>query len=103
MSLYVEERTGQGLSPASEYGLSELMALFLAEMPDRIAHMEAVCHRADWARLGRSAQQLAGAASRYGLEQISPLAERLDRAVRSREGEQEVLRCLDELSRLCAA
>ena len=101
MSSLAEAREGLGLMLGAEYDLAEMADLFVAELPDRIAKMQAICRSANWQRLGHSTSQLASAAGRLGLDQIQPLADRLDHAVRVREPEQEVLRCLEQLSRLC--
>lgn len=86
---------------AADPDLGELVALFVEEMPERIAAMEACAYGRNWGQLGRIAHQLKGAAGGYGFDAITPEAARLERAVQEHRPEDQVLAALEELVRLC--
>ena len=81
--------------------LGELVALFVAELPDRIKALEAQAKSRDWNGLARSVHFLKGAAGTYGFGAITPCAARLEAAVREAQSEERVLAMGDELVGLC--
>lgn len=88
-------------SLANDPDLSELVDMFVAEMPERVSALEAAFGASDRERLLRGAHQLKGAAGSYGFETISPLAAAVEDAVRCGKPEDTVSRLLDALLDAC--
>ncbi|MEI8375025.1 MAG: Hpt domain-containing protein, partial [Planctomycetota bacterium] len=86
---------------ATDPDLSELVDLFVQEMPDRINALEIQAQSRDWQQLTRTAHQIKGAAGSYGFLAITPCAARLESAARNGGQEEEILSTLDELLSLC--
>jgi HPt (histidine-containing phosphotransfer) domain-containing protein len=78
--------------------LAELVELFVAEMPERLAQLMADYQAGEWEKLGRTAHQLKGAAGSYGFHQLTPYAARLETAARGGGSPEQILECLQELS-----
>jgi len=81
--------------------LSEIVTMFVEEMPSRIATLLEQLHSGDLEALRRTAHQLKGAAGSYGFDLISPAAARLEYAVRDNEPAPQILEAVEELSDLC--
>jgi len=81
--------------------LSEIVDLFVEEMPDRVAMLQDQLEEANWEGLRRTAHQLKGAAGSYGFDTISPRAARLEDAVCASEPEEQIRQAVDELTILC--
>ncbi len=81
--------------------LGELVELFVAEMPERVATFRGLFARQQWEELRRAAHQLKGAAGGYGFSQISPCAARLENAIRQRLSEEQIRQAVEELTDLC--
>lgn len=81
--------------------LGELVQMFVAEMPDRIAVFEQTSARGDREGLRRAAHQMKGAAGSYGFDQLTSLAATLESALLADEREEQVLNALRELIGLC--
>lgn len=81
--------------------LSEIVTLFIDELPLRVRHMKAHFGCANWEELARLAHQLKGAAGSYGFDQLTPFAVRLEKAVRSGEHQAAVAVALDDLAAAC--
>jgi histidine phosphotransfer protein HptB len=81
--------------------LSEIVDMFVEEMPDRIATLLEQLNAGDWECLRRTAHQLKGAAGSYGFDKISPSAGRVEAAIRDNEPEQSIRLAVDELVDLC--
>lgn len=86
---------------ASDPDLAELVELFVAEMPQRLAKLLADFEQGNWELLGRTAHQLKGAAGSYGFHQLTPLAAELEQAVRGGASIEQVQESLDQLSGMC--
>ncbi len=82
--------------------LSEIVEMFVDEMPDRVTALQTQLKEADWESLRRTAHQLKGAAGSYGFDIISPCAARLEDAVRESEPEDQIRKAVDELANLCS-
>jgi HPt (histidine-containing phosphotransfer) domain-containing protein len=82
--------------------LGELVALFVEEMPARLASFQQEHLAGDRAGLGRLAHQLKGAAGSYGFIQATPYAARLEKAARENLPEEEMLLALNDLLDLCS-
>lgn len=85
----------------SDPELSELVEMFVSEIPDRIAAILALHDAGDFAELARLAHQIKGAAGSYGFASVTPAAERLEVAAGKREPEDLIREALDELVALC--
>lgn len=88
---------------AGDADLAELIEVFVAELPSRVAAMQAATHAEDWDTLGRLAHQLKGAGGSHGFDGLTPLAARLERAARQFSGPAEVKVALAALCAGCAA
>ncbi|MBN2580485.1 MAG: Hpt domain-containing protein [Pirellulales bacterium] len=81
--------------------LGEIVAEFVAEMPDRISAMQRQLEDRNWQALRQSAHQLKGAAGSYGFERVSPAAAQLENALRDEKPEETVRCAVEELIDLC--
>ena len=88
-------------SLAQDEDLSELVLLFVGEMPDRVAALVAAAENQNWEVLGQLAHQLKGAGGSYGFEQLTPFAKALEFAAKNQIGEGEILASLDQLLAAC--
>jgi len=87
---------------AEDPDLAEVVELFAAEMPERIANVLRHFDARRWRELQRAAHQLKGSAGSYGFAPITPAAARLEDAVREARPEQEIRQAVEELVALCA-
>ena len=78
----------------------ELIDMFVAEMPQRVAAFEQASAKQDWDELQRLSHQLKGAAGGYGFDQLTLLASSVEEAVELRSS-QEVTKRLAELLDAC--
>ncbi len=81
--------------------IQDLVALFVAEMPERADNLLARLGTGDWEELGRAAHQLKGVAGSYGFAPITPSAARLEEAITKQEPDEEIRRAVEELVDLC--
>ena len=81
--------------------LGELVVEFVAELPGRIATIEAEASQSNWAQVTRFAHQLKGAAGSYGFDALTPYAKNLEAASRDDVDAENVLRTLHELIDIC--
>jgi len=88
-------------SHAQDPDLSDLVDLFVAEMPDRVANILSRFESRDWEGLQRAAHQLKGAAGSYGFAPITPVAARLESAIRQNEPEASIRKAVEDLVALC--
>ena len=58
--------------------MTELVQLFVEEIPDRLAVLEQNLEQGNWSELARFAHQLKGAGGSYGFPQLTPVAARLE-------------------------
>jgi HPt (histidine-containing phosphotransfer) domain-containing protein len=58
--------------------MTELVQLFVQEIPDRLAVLEQNLAQGNWSELARFAHQLKGAGGSYGFPQLTPFAARLE-------------------------
>ena len=86
---------------AEDPDLSEIVDMFVDEMPDRIANLLAQLESGNQEELRRAAHQLKGAAGSYGFDAISPSAANLEDALRSGKPEAEILKATESLVALC--
>lgn len=81
--------------------LGGIVAIFVEEMPDRIAAIERAFEAANWDSVQRLAHQMKGAAGSYGFDAITPYALRLEYAARARNDHLELRTALDEFVGVC--
>jgi len=86
---------------AEDPDLADLVTLFVDEMPDRIAGLLARLEQGDWEGLRRLAHQLKGAAGSYGFTPITPMAGRVEHAIRNGQPEEQIRQSVGELIALC--
>lgn len=86
---------------AADPDLAELVELFVAEMPARIAALETGFAAGDRDLLAYAAHQLKGAAGSYGFLLVTHFAATLEQAIKSGEGDATVQQCLRELAETC--
>jgi len=82
---------------------SDLVDLYVGEMPERVMRLQALFAAAAWDDLRRLAHQIKGAAGSYGFPQITPAAGRLEMSIVAARGEAEIEAELDALLTLCTA
>ena len=85
---------------AADPDLSELVDLFVAEMPERIAAIELLAHGRNWDQLSQIAHQLKGAAGGYGFPDITRCASQLEATIGGGQPEPIAV-ALEQLLGLC--
>jgi HPt (histidine-containing phosphotransfer) domain-containing protein len=86
---------------ATDPDLSELVELYVDEMPDRIATLQQLLESGDWEGLRRYSHQMKGAAGSYGFETISPIAGAVEDSVREGAPEDQIRQAAEELVQMC--
>ncbi|HET6879800.1 MAG TPA: Hpt domain-containing protein [Pirellulales bacterium] len=81
--------------------LADIVAMYVAEMPDRIAALVQRWKARDAQGLATLAHQLKGAAGSHGFDQLTPYAARLEGAARGAAAESEMQEALDALVQAC--
>jgi HPt (histidine-containing phosphotransfer) domain-containing protein len=86
---------------AGDPDLAELVELFVAEMPQKMAQFERLLEQRNWEQLGRTAHQFKGAAGSYGFHQLTPYAGKLESDVRGGAALEQIEHSLAELAEIC--
>lgn len=91
---------------ALEPDLAELVEIFVADLPARLAEIRHFVQFADWAEARRLAHQLKGAGGSYGFPHLSAAALALEQAVKRAtedpaEPSNDVAEALQGLARAC--
>jgi len=81
--------------------LAEIVAMFVEEMPKRVASFGGAFEARDWKRLGRLAHQLKGSAGSYGFAAVGRGAAGVEDAIQSALPEIQISQAVDELLALC--
>jgi histidine phosphotransfer protein HptB len=82
--------------------LSDLVDMFVQEMPDRISTLEEHGEEKNWTALCRVAHQLKGSGGSYGFDILSTHAARLEASCKTAEPvEEQVVSLLGDLVDLC--
>ncbi len=81
--------------------LGEIVELFISELPERVTALQQQAQSEDWEGLLRTAHQLKGALGSHGFDQMTPVAQRLDQALRQGAEKQVMTDALTELVGLC--
>ncbi|MCD4727169.1 MAG: Hpt domain-containing protein [Pirellulales bacterium] len=100
----IEEKAIEGYIYSRLGGNSEfadILCLFVEEMPARVAKLLRYLDEGNWEELRRTVHQLKGAAGSYGFKSLSPSANRVERAVRDNEPEDQIRESVLELVDLC--
>ncbi|MET0387234.1 MAG: PAS domain-containing protein [Polyangiales bacterium] len=81
--------------------MAELVEMFVGSLPERANELADAHAGHDLAKLGRLAHQIKGAGGGYGFPQITEAAEKLERAIDTKQSHQDIKIPLDELVALC--
>jgi HPt (histidine-containing phosphotransfer) domain-containing protein len=81
--------------------LSEMVDLYVAEMPDRIAALERAFSEVNDEALRRNAHQMKGAAGSYGFDPLTEFSAKLEAAVRQQQPREQIRKALDDLTVRC--
>ena len=87
---------------ADDPDLGEIVRMYTAEMPERIAALRGAFESGDRGRLATLAHQMKGAAGSHGFHPITPFAATLERLARGDAAEDELRGALDALLEICA-
>jgi HPt (histidine-containing phosphotransfer) domain-containing protein len=85
----------------SDPNLSELVAIFAHELPQRLETLRSHAEVADWESVSRVAHQLNELGSNYGFARLSTLAARLEHCCTADLSTGEILKALDRLGEHC--
>jgi HPt (histidine-containing phosphotransfer) domain-containing protein len=86
---------------AGDPDMSELVDLFVDEIPSRLAALESHFAAGDMTKLCQTAHQIKGAAGSYGFTAVTPFAANLEFAAKANEPEDRVREALEELLATC--
>lgn len=86
---------------ASDEMMSELVELFVSEIPDRVKTLETAYATPDSELLRRTAHQLKGAFGSYGFDALTAPARQLEHSLETNAEWDEVRQHLDYLISLC--
>jgi HPt (histidine-containing phosphotransfer) domain-containing protein len=78
--------------------MGEIVEMFVDEMPERVELLKQLLEAEDWEGVGCFAHQMKGACGSYGFDQLTLLAQRLERAARGGEPEEMIRRSLEDLA-----
>ncbi|REK11573.1 MAG: Hpt domain-containing protein [Planctomycetota bacterium] len=81
--------------------LQQIVAMFVEEMPNRVARIERQWDAGDRDELRRSAHQLKGALGSYGFDELTPHALRLESLLAAEAPPDEVAAAVSELVAYC--
>jgi histidine phosphotransfer protein HptB len=80
----------------------EIVGIFVEELPRRVSALLEHLNKGEWEDLRRIAHQVKGAAGSYGFEAVSPVAAKVEAAVRNQEPEEAIRLAIAELSDVVA-
>jgi HPt (histidine-containing phosphotransfer) domain-containing protein len=86
---------------AQDPDLSELIDLYVQEMPQKLEQLSRLLAEADVPGVGRLAHQLKGAAGSHGFHEITPYAVRLEHAAREQGDLDQIRAAAEELVGIC--
>jgi HPt (histidine-containing phosphotransfer) domain-containing protein len=89
-------------SLAGDPRLTELIQLFVEEMPERTARFREYFDSNDWDGLRRAARQMTGSADSYGFDQLTPYSAELEATLIRRAPEGEIAAALEIFLSQCA-
>jgi histidine phosphotransfer protein HptB len=82
--------------------LADIVEMFVEELPKRMEAIRNHLHKADWDGLRQLAHQMKGAAGSYGFDCVSPVAGKVESAIRNGEPEESIRAAVAELTELCS-
>jgi histidine phosphotransfer protein HptB len=86
---------------AGDPDLADIVEMFVEEMPARMEALRDRLSKADWQGLQQLAHQMKGAAGSYGFGTVSPVAGKLESAIRDGEPEERIRTAITELIEIC--
>jgi len=86
---------------AGDPDLSEIVDMFVDEMPERIDSLLEQFDGGNLEGVQRVAHQLKGAAGSYGFHPLTPYAARVEDTVRQDDPEERIREAIDELVEMC--
>ena len=86
---------------ADDPDLGSIVELYVAEMPGRVATLLAQFDAGDRCGLSTTAHQIKGAAGSHGFHQVTPIAARLETALRDDRTDAEISEALEALVDAC--
>ena len=101
MNISISDNDAIYSSLATDSWMSELVEMYVAEMPKRIAALEEAFASGDRVNLKCAVHQMKGAAGSYGFDPLSLTAADLDSAIREGQSPEAIHRKFDELIQLC--
>jgi HPt (histidine-containing phosphotransfer) domain-containing protein len=81
--------------------LTELVQMFVDEMPQRVQTLRGFGAASDWEGVGRAAHQLKGAAGSYGFHELTPYAAQLEAAIHREHAYDQAPALLEALVEAC--
>jgi histidine phosphotransfer protein HptB len=82
--------------------LADIVEMFVQELPQRLEALRDHLNKGDWQGLRQLAHQMKGAAGSYGFDVVSPVAGKVESAVRDNEPEEQIRAAVAELTDLCS-
>jgi histidine phosphotransfer protein HptB len=79
----------------------DIVEMFVAELPKRVGILLDHLTKENWEGVRQVAHQLKGAAGSYGFDAVSPVAGKVESAVRSGEPESQIREAVAELAHIC--
>ena len=95
------EYTNALVSELNDEDMLELVEMFVAELPDKIAAIEQAIAEGDLATLAMLAHQLKGSAGGYGFPSITDLASGIESSAKASEGLETLKEQVGALADLC--
>lgn len=86
---------------ASDSEMTELIEMFVNEMPERISSISTCCREQRLTELQTLAHQLKGSGAGYGFEPISIVAAQLESSLKSHIDIETIRKEVDELVDIC--
>src|SRR5688572_15548891 len=86
---------------ADDPDLAEIVELFVAELPHRLAHVCEALEAGDLAGVARIAHQIKGAGGSHGFAQLTPVAAQLERVAKGGAPLEAVRMAVDDLVVAC--
>jgi histidine phosphotransfer protein HptB len=83
---------------AEDPDMAELLALFVSELPDRLADIRQAAQEQNWQEVRRLAHQLRGAGGSYGFPLLTTAAGQVETVAREPVNVAELRRALDQLT-----
>jgi HPt (histidine-containing phosphotransfer) domain-containing protein len=83
--------------------LTELVEIFVRDLPERLAEIQRFAAFEDWPAVRRLAHQLKGAGGSYGFPHLSLAATELESAVKRSDNVEFIFAAMDVLAAACSA